>query len=119
MAVSRQTSEQTPLYENRVGPCAPPERRWGSLWREKHDVDDSKIGMPPAGANLPREKANLPTCTSVVVVEAASTSPAMASKNDRITDGDVSLDIFVETCRIVPAIDRAAYAQSLTSTHRA
>lgn len=116
MAVSRQTSEQTPLYENRVGPCAPTERRKGRLGRETHDIGHPKVGMPPASAKLPREKANLPTCTSVVVVEAASTSPAMASKNDRIADGDVCLDIFVEPSGIVPAIDLAHYAQSLTST---
>lgn len=98
--------------------CAPGTTE-GRLGIETHDLGHPKVGMPHAGANLPREKANLPTCISVVVVEAASTSPAMASQNDRIADGDVSLDIFVETSGIVPAIDLAAYAQSLTSTHRA
>jgi hypothetical protein len=62
--------------------CAP-ETTEGRLRRETHDVGDPKVHMAPTGANLPREKANLPTFTSVVVVEAAPTSPAMASKNDR------------------------------------
>lgn len=96
--------------------CAP-RTTDGRLRRETLDVGDPKVGMAPTGANLLREKANLPTFTSVVVVEAAPTSPAMASKNDRIADGDDSLDIFGETCGIVSAIDWAAYAQSLTSTH--
>lgn len=100
-------SEQTPLYENRVGPCATSQPRRGRVWRETHDIGDPQVGMPASGANLPSKKANLPTCTGAAVIETASTAPAMASKSDWIADRDVCLDIVVQFRRIsvvAPAI---------------